>query len=90
MSLVLSSNPNRDLLECRVMAASFSKSSWSKGEEHCQYLRTIIILSGDAVNIQEITDREGEQERSSESLLGVFIGRASCLARGPKARHTSV
>lgn len=73
-----------------MMAASFSKSSLSKGEEHGQHLRNLIILSGDAVNIQEITDREGQQERSSESLLGVFIGRESCLARGPKARHTSV
>lgn len=72
------------------MAASFSKSSLSKGEEHGQYLRNLIILSGDVVNIQEITDREGEQERSSESLLGVLNGRESCLARGPKARRTSV
>lgn len=72
------------------MAASFSKSSLSKGEEYCQCLRNLIILSGDAVNIQEITDREGEQERSSESLLGVFNGRESCLAREPRARHASV
>lgn len=72
------------------MAASFPKSSLSKGEEYSQYLSNLIILSGDAFNIQEITDWEGQQERSSESLLGVFIGRESCLARGPKARRTSV